>query len=441
MASMLKDDNRAKSNTSEPVTSPVPWLHDTLPLKSSGSSLDMVSSSLGTEQVKSSESEAGSSTSNELFASKNVAKRPFPFDDKQETMQRLLNHSRPTHHYCNGSHKDFDNISAQSSEYASSHTLSARSLDYEDEEPFLQVDEDEYGSNEALDQAILHMSDSFESPDHTQVTLSSVLEHWDHDSTSAGEYDPDLQHSRQASSEAENVRQASKTPLSLLNTEDLLDEDVDWDSVLSISQNIAEDPPLVGDSQPRASKLPGDDTKNSIGYPHGLQVDESGSAPLKRPPFPRTVSDESFIPTASGKTLLRTFFRIGHLIKEANESPVIEFYAKVLYSARETMAQKQHFQFADIFDDRHPHPSGTLSGWRTGSSLERQSYVFISTRHPKLCRCIGKMKQDKKASCGWTVDIIRVYEVTFEDIWAANSELRRTYGEDEPGESTSAVQL
>ncbi|KAK6209270.1 hypothetical protein LQW54_006482 [Pestalotiopsis sp. IQ-011] len=312
-------------------------------------------------------------------------------------------------------------------DFASSETLefpSSCTLDHEEDVTVRRSEIDEYGFDDGLEQDMLQISDFINSNDGDQLPPSSVMQDWDRDSRSREEYDPTLQHSsRQPSPEIENASQTGETSDSDPEATDFLDNDVDWDAVYSIVKDLPRDPSLVGSEKMRQSMLP-TSTRQSP------EFNEVALQPFARPPFPNKVSDEPSVPGASDNTVLRTCFRIGHMISLASQDAVFDFFARVMYSARETMAIKQHFQFMDLFKDQHPYPSGTLTGWRVGGRLDRESYVFISTRQPKLCRCIGRMKRGQKASSGWFIEIMSIRQVTWEDIESAKSALCGVKAED-----------
>lgn len=317
---------------------------------------------------------------------------------------------------------------------ASSETLdfpSSCTLDHEEDDTVRRNEIDEYGFDDGLEQDMLQLSDIINSNDGDQLPPSSVMQDWDRDSRSREEYDPTLQHSsRQPSPEVETASQAEETSDLDPEAADLLDNDVDWDAVYSIVKDLPRDPSLVGSEKIRQSMLPTKIHQDPATTSDSLQVNEVALQPFTRPPFPEKVSDEPSIPGASDNTVLRTCFRIGHMISLASQNAVFDFFARVMYSARENLAIKQHFQFADLFKDQHPYPSGTLTGWRVGGRLDRESYVFISTRQPKLCRCLGKLKRDQKASSGWAIEIMAIRQVTWQEIEDAKSSLSGVKTED-----------
>ncbi|KAI4604140.1 hypothetical protein KJ359_000268 [Pestalotiopsis sp. 9143b] len=317
---------------------------------------------------------------------------------------------------------------------ASSETLdfpSSCTLDHEEDHTVRRHEIDEYGFDDGLEQDMLQISDIINFNDGDQLPPSSVMQDWDRDSRSREEYDPTLQHSsRQPSPEVENAGQTGETSDPDPEATDFLDNDVDWDAVYSIVKDLPRDPSLVGSGKMRQSMLPRSTHPGSATSSDSPQAIEAALQPFTRPPFPDRVNDEPSIPGASDNTVLRTCFRIGHMISLASQDAVFDFFARVMYSARETLAIKQHFQFMDLFKDQHHYPSGTLTGWRVGGLMDRESYVFISTRQPKLCRCLGKLKRDQKASSGWFIEIMAIRQVTWEDIESAKTAISGVKAED-----------
>ncbi|KAK9425163.1 hypothetical protein SUNI508_03303 [Seiridium unicorne] len=282
---------------------------------------------------------------------------------------------------------------------------------------------DEYGCDEILEEDMMHMVDEPVTCHQDHIPPSSLVDHWDRDSRSADEYDPNLQYSsRPASSDLENKPCDMQSEHYSAIQEDLLDDDVDWDAVYTITQALPKDPASIGSGEALALQstlvdLPSPDEVAA------LQVGEDPAlSPFTRPPFPEKVRDRSPIPGVSSETVLRTCFRIGHLISQAvycyqnHQEAVFELYARVTYSSREALAHKQHFQFTDLFKDQQPYPSGMLTGWRVGSPLDRQSQGFVNTRKPKLCWCMCSLRRDHKASIGWIIEIRAIRETTWEQI-------------------------
>lgn len=236
----------------------------------------------------------------------------------------------------------------------------------------------------------------------THIPPSSV-QGWDHESRSAAEYDLSLKCSpdpQETDIDTPGIWQVPATQYPDAS-EDLLDEDVDWNTVLI--EMCGRTPGVVG------------------------PVDEVVSLPaFIRPPFPEKIRDRPLVPGMSSDTLLRTCFRIGVMISQTvhcfhhQQNVLFELYARVTYSSRETLARKQHFQFVDLCKDQQPYPAATLTNWRIGSQLDEDSSAFLDTSvGPRLCQCVCKPMKDPKAAIGWTYSVLKIKEIDWEQIlWA-----------------------
>ena len=145
--------------------------------------------------------------------------------------------------------------------------------------------------------------------------------------------------------------------------------------------------------------------------------------PFARPPFPNSVFDRSPISGVSSHTVRRTCFRIGEAINAASVcsrkslEAIIELYARVTYSKRETSGVRQHFQFADMFRSEHPpYLGGTYDQWKTCELWNMDSRAFLGHQGKgKLARVIGKMKRDGKTQ-QWKMVILSVWEASYDDV-------------------------
>ncbi|KAI0433738.1 hypothetical protein F5Y09DRAFT_338335 [Xylaria sp. FL1042] len=258
----------------------------------------------------------------------------------------------------------------------------------------------------------------------------SSVQGWDHDSQSAAEYDPTLNWSPPDPPDAdhsatgiENLPATRQTHTS----EDLLDEDVDWNTVLANTNALQESSPINSCTELQVSKFVNLDLSLKRSINNGCYSDEAGSlTAFSRPPFPGKVRDRPSVPGMSSDMLLRTCFRIGAMISQTawcfnhQQNVVFELYARVTYSSRETLSRKQHFQFVDLFKDQQPYPAATLMNWRIDSQLDKHSATFLDTRSgPRLCWCMCKPIKDSKAALGWTYTILKIKEIDWEQIrWA-----------------------
>ncbi|KAH9907498.1 hypothetical protein F4778DRAFT_722197 [Xylariomycetidae sp. FL2044] len=289
--------------------------------------------------------------------------------------------------------------------------------------PMTKGTEDEYPIDESILEDLASLLDTTNQPvAERHIPSSSVAQAWDHDSRSARDFDPSLQHSSPRPPEESTVMKKQPS----FSQEELLDDEVDWNAVFSVINELPKDPSLV--ASPEMADQPGvqdHDPQSLVKESHRTE----GSLPLKpfaRPPFPDKVRDRSAVPGLSSSTVLRTCFRIGEMMNQAarchnhQQDVVFELYARVTYSKRESLARVQHFQFADLFKDQQPYPTGTLSGWRVKSQLDRHSSSFLTTENAtKLCRCMCKPKRDPKAAMGWFFVVLDVRETDWAQIrWA-----------------------
>lgn len=257
----------------------------------------------------------------------------------------------------------------------------------------------------------------------------SSMQGWDHESRSAAEYDPCLKCSppdpQETDIDAPEIGQvpATRQPD---ESEDLLDEDVDWNAVLANANAIQKDPSVNSYIESRIVNCL--DTGMCEGTPAVVgAVGEVVSFPaFIRPPFPEKVRDRPLVAGMSSDTLLRTCFRIGVMISQTvhcfnhQQNVLFELYARVTYSSRETLVRKQHFQFVDLCKDQQPYPAATLTNWRIGSQLDEDSSAFLDTSvGPRLCRCMCKPMKDPKAAIGWTYSVLKIKEIDWGQIYLA----------------------
>ncbi|KAI0188790.1 hypothetical protein EV127DRAFT_313322, partial [Xylaria flabelliformis] len=259
----------------------------------------------------------------------------------------------------------------------------------------------------------------------------SSIQGWDHDSRSAAEYDPSLKYTPPDLEEAEtNIAKTEKihSDWQTEASEDLLDEDVDWDAVMVNVDAIQRDSSIAPYPAYPESSTP--EHRNACARKaRDLGSHSNGARPLTafvRPPFPDKVRDRPSVPGMSSNTLLRTCFRIDMMIKQTTycynhkQDVVFELYARVTYSSRETLTRRQHFQFVDLYEDREPYPAAILSNWRMGSQLDKDSSAFLDTSSgPRLCWCMCKPMRDSKAAIGWIYKVLNIREIGQEQLhWA-----------------------
>ncbi|KAI0169022.1 hypothetical protein GGR52DRAFT_553357 [Hypoxylon sp. FL1284] len=291
--------------------------------------------------------------------------------------------------------------------------------------------EDEYPLDDDLrdeDMSVL-LDSASHNIQETCIPPSSITQAWDHDSRSAAEYDPTLQYSSPSgSSHASKQSQAVGMAKRLgANQNDLLDDDVDWNTVFALMDKIPKVVSATGsqDTQPSHS---GDQVPCAKTPAQQNSFPES-TIPMKpfcRPSFPDKVCDRPVAPGISSNAILRTCFRVGEMVREAvrcltqQQEVVFELFARVTYSSRESLARRQHFQFVDLFKDQQPYPGGTLTNWRAGSQLDRQSTAFLDRgTGRKVCRCLCKPKRERRAETGFTLVILAILEADWSQIeWA-----------------------
>ena len=142
--------------------------------------------------------------------------------------------------------------------------------------------------------------------------------------------------------------------------------------------------------------------------------------PIVRPPFPAPVRDRSPIIGLSPTLLLRTCFRVGEAINQANyaakhgQQIVLELYARVLSSQRNEV--KQDFVFRDLFHDKPPYIKGVYNAaiWKSVKLYDYDSERLLEER--RICRCIGTVKREGKE---WVMMVLNAWEATWDDInWA-----------------------
>lgn len=241
-----------------------------------------------------------------------------------------------------------------------------------------------------------------------------------------------------------NPRSAAPSPSSVRTVPDLcVDNAEDWSF---ISSQTNSNPPRSRAKSAGATQIPGSPTAVSTPETSSIvdltradktesqmtpetelaMIDDSHlyepMQPFARPNFPELIRDRSPIVGLSPQTFLRVCFRIGEMIMEGarrnalGENALIELFARVTHSSREPGTTRQHFQFADLWHDRPPFPSGVLANYKTPDLLRCESKVFIGEGEAKMARVFGKLRRDGRSSTGWVMDVVSIRMTDWEEI-------------------------
>ncbi|OHW99072.1 hypothetical protein CSPAE12_02273 [Colletotrichum incanum] len=237
------------------------------------------------------------------------------------------------------------------------------------------------------------------SPAH--IPPSNMAWNMDQDSRAAESFDSKLQFSTPYVNHCETSKDAFSEP-------DLLDEDVDWDVVTACAKEATSSTRehyLV-----EAARM---HTTNALSVPN----------PIVKPPFPPKMRDRSVVVGLSSATMMRTCFRIGELLNahakctREKQDVALELFARVNYSNRETSAKVQHFQLRDLFTDKQPFLSGAFRGWKLNGPVDHHSSAFLGPNGKnKLCRCVCKLSEDKKAAIGRSATILSIRQTTWDEV-------------------------
>ena len=267
--------------------------------------------------------------------------------------------------------------------------------------------DDEFGLAASDEEDLAKLFDSVDAKTRNNPP-SSVVRSMD-SASSIERFDPKLQRS------SPNTPEVNSAPN--VDDEDLiLDYEVDWDKILEALPSRPHDPSIqspMAQTPPRTAEVA------------SIVQTASQPKPFVRPPFPSPVRDKSPITGFTSSTVLRVCFRVGQLLNEcrraynARQDVIFELYAKVIYSSRERTSRLQHFQFADLFKENPPYPTGILKGWKSGSVTDQQSSTFTGSgvgAGAKLCLCICKPIKEKKGHLGWSLEVLSIRPVGWEEI-------------------------
>ena len=161
--------------------------------------------------------------------------------------------------------------------------------------------------------------------------------------------------------------------------------------------------------------------------PHLVPFNINGEPlPFTRSPFPKPIRDRSPILGLTDRTVLRTCFRIGEALNAAavasrtNADAVIELYARIVHSERETdKGFKQFLQFGDLFTEKPPYLSATYSLWKGAGLWDKDSKAFLGEDgRGKMARALGRIKKREKGG-GCEMVVLSIWEVDWEDVGIA----------------------
>ena len=173
----------------------------------------------------------------------------------------------------------------------------------------------------------------------------------------------------------------------------------------------------------KSSQIPVSPTE----IPHLVPFNIKGEPlPFTRPPFPKPIRDRSPILGLTNRAVLRTCFRIGEALNAAavasrtNTDAVIELYARVIQSERETdKGFKQFFQLGDLFTSKPPYLSATYSLWKGVGLWDMDSKVFLGEKgREKMARVLGRVKK-REGGGGCEMVVLSIWEVDWEDVGIA----------------------
>lgn len=161
--------------------------------------------------------------------------------------------------------------------------------------------------------------------------------------------------------------------------------------------------------------------------PHLVPFNINGEPlPFTRPAFPKPIRDRSPILGLTNRAVLRTCFRIGEALNaaavasRANTDAVIELYARIIHSERETdKGFKQFFQFGDLFTEKPPYLSATYSLWKGVGLWDMDSKVLLGEEgRGKMARALGRIKKREQEG-GCEMVVLSIWEVDWEDVGIA----------------------
>ncbi|TID13225.1 hypothetical protein E2P81_ATG10079 [Venturia nashicola] len=150
--------------------------------------------------------------------------------------------------------------------------------------------------------------------------------------------------------------------------------------------------------------------------------------PIIRPPFPKPIRDRSPLVGVSASLVLKTCFRIGECLNvgctfarksntQSSDTILIELYAKVISSHRDTNSVTQHFVLADLFHERRgPFLNAMCETWKGSELWEYDCGRFLCADvggEKKICRAVGRMKREGGK---WRFVVLNIWQATWEDV-------------------------
>ncbi|RAL67323.1 hypothetical protein DID88_008083 [Monilinia fructigena] len=294
------------------------------------------------------------------------------------------------------------------------------------------VDEDDdFPIDAELEEEMFRLAEANRSQDVVEsfVPPSSVRLPSDGNDTDREVYDNTLQFSSPTSRESNTsgIARVQSTDLYSPSKPPSTNEEVDWGFIISTAMVSTEDQirkPSEMHNSPVKSAPP---VKLNQTTPTIIRdwLDDSHEylslVPFARPKFPSLVQDRCPVNGFSAQTILRVCFRIGEMLKEGGrcnalgQDAIIELYARVNFSSRESGTTKQHFQFSDLFHDRPPFAKGILSNFKATGLAESESKVFIESNETLMARCLGRVKKDVKNGA-WLLHIINIRVTDWEEL-------------------------
>ncbi|KAI7110108.1 hypothetical protein KC340_g9392 [Hortaea werneckii] len=151
--------------------------------------------------------------------------------------------------------------------------------------------------------------------------------------------------------------------------------------------------------------------------------------PVVRSPFPSAIRDRSPIWGASNTTVLRTCFRIGEALNVGcqsvrNNTPVLlELYARVVDSwhegAERGKGRKQNFVLHDLYHDKPPYIDASFLLCGQSKVWDLDTSRFLAQKEcGTMCRAIGQMKKAGDGRGKWYINLLSIWEATWDDVHA-----------------------